>query len=159
VGTWHELLLQVQLRNRGNCSENLFCRNHPAFDVFEAPNIPLKTLDQSWTDTELYVDEACMLLRRQKPGYSLTAEERSKVISRIGEPPEPSWPLYFLAVGDYPDERIVYVGKTNSKTHRFATGHAAITELHRPQFCEKKKRLYLASVTILSDEENYVPLE
>ena len=139
--------------------ESVFVSIIASFEVHQAPNVPLKTLDQSWVDTKAYVLAACELLGRQRAGYSLSGPDRAEVIAKLGQPPEPSWPLYFLAVGDYPDEEIVYVGKTNSKTHRFSAGHAAITALHRPEYEGKKKRLYFAAVTIYSDEGNYVPLE
>lgn len=56
------------------------------------------------------------------------------MLAAFGEPPGPAWPLYFFTVGDLAAERIVYIGKTNAKTHRFYTGHSAITSLHRPEY-------------------------
>lgn len=139
--------------------ETVFVSIIGSFQIHEAPNVPLKTLCQSWVDTKNYVLAACKLLGRERAGYSLSVHERASVLAELGQPPEPSWPLYFLAVGDYPEEEIVYVGKTNSKTHRFTAGHAAITALHRPEYENRAKRLYFATVTIYSDEGNYVPLE
>lgn len=81
------------------------------------------------------------------------------MLAVIGEPPGPAWPLYVITVGNYPDEKIVYIGKTNAQTHRFVTGHSAITALHAPKYDGMAKRLYLATVTLMSDEGNYVPLE
>ena len=129
------------------------------FDVHEAPQTPLKTLEQSWIDTKAYVAEACRILGRNRPGHSLSEAERHKVLMAIGKPPGPAWPLYFFTVGDQAEEQIVYIGKTNAKTHRFYAGHSTITALHRPEYRGLRSRLYLATLTIISDERHYIPLE
>lgn len=130
-----------------------------SFEIFEAPDTPLKTLEQSWIDTKEYVRRACELLGRPKPGPSLSTAERDVVLNALGRPPGPAWPLYFFTVGDAAAERIVYIGKTNATTHRFATGHSALTALHRPAYEGERKRLYLATVTMFTDEDRYIPLE
>jgi hypothetical protein len=129
------------------------------FEIHEAPRTPLKTLEQSWMDTKAYVAEACRLIGRDRPGFSLSVEDRQKVLLALGEPPGPAWPLYFFTVGDQAEERIVYIGKTNAKSHRFYSGHSAITALHRPEYRRLRTRLYLATVTMYSDEGHYIPLE
>ena len=139
--------------------ETIFVSLDTFFLVHESPQVPLKTLDQSWIDTKEYIVQACALLGRAKAGQPLSPADRSTVLSLLGEPPGPAWPIYVFAVGEYPDERIVYIGKTNSDTHRFTSGHAAITALHNPKYNGLTKRLYLGTVTIYSDEGNYVPLE
>src|SRR5690606_37782899 len=70
------------------------------FEVHEAPQTPLKTLEQSWTETKAYVADACRIVGRDRPGFSLSQEERQKVLLALGEPPGPAWPLYFFTVGD-----------------------------------------------------------
>lgn len=130
-----------------------------AFELHEAPQTPLKTLEQSWSDTKKYLSSACQLISRETPMRSLSKEERKAILTTLGEPPDPAWPLYFFTVGEYPDEKIVYIGKTNSRSHRFSRGHAAITALHGPTYRGLRTRGYLASVTIYSDEGNYVPLD
>ena len=130
-----------------------------SFDIHQAPQVPLKTLEQGWRDAKTYLSSACEILQRESPRRSLTKDERKRVLTTLGEPPSPAWPLYFFSVGEFPEEKIVYIGKTNSRTHRFSTGHSAITALHRPEYREMRKRLYLATVTIYSDEQNYIPLE
>lgn len=139
--------------------EQVFVALDTFFEVHEAPQTPLKTLEQSWTDTKLYVLRACQLLGRIRPGRALSNDERTTVLNALGEPPGPAWPLYFFTVGDLNEERIVYIGKTNAKTHRFYSGHSAITSLHRPEYSGLRTRLYLATVTIYSDEGHYIPLE
>ncbi|NMQ30316.1 hypothetical protein E4Q23_22690 [Candidatus Accumulibacter phosphatis] len=129
------------------------------FEVHEAPHTPLKTLKQSWIDTKTYVSQACLLLGRSRPGHALSLNERATVLAALGEPPGPAWPLYFFTVGDLAEERIVYIGKTNAETHRFYAGHTTITALHRPEYRGLRTRLYLATVTIYSDEDRYIPLE
>lgn len=139
--------------------ESIFVSIDTFFRLYEAPQVPLKSLEQSWIDTKDYVSRALALLGRPHAGWSLSDEDRKKVLASIGEPPGPAWPLYVIAVGDFPDERIVYIGKTNAQTHRFGTGHSAITALHAPKYDGMTKRLYFATVTLMSDEGNYVPLE
>lgn len=139
--------------------ELIFVSIDTFFSLHEAPAVPLKSLEQSWIDTKDYVQRALAILGRPRAGWSLSDEDREKVLASIGEPPGPAWPIYVIAVGDYPDERIVYIGKTNAQTHRFGTGHSAITALHAPKYDGMTKRLYLATVTLMSDEGNYVPLE
>ena len=139
--------------------EQMFVALDTVIEVHEAPLAPLKTLEQSWIDTKTYIAQACSILGRHRPGFSLSDSERQKVLQVLGEPPGPAWPLYFFTVQYETLERIVYVGKTNAKTHRFYTGHTAITALHRPEYCGLRTRLYLATVTILSDEGHYIPLE
>lgn len=139
--------------------ELMFIALDTFFEVHEAPQIPLKTLEQSWLDAKEYVSRACQLLGRSRPGSSLTEGERTTVLAALGEPPGPAWPLYFFTVGNLDEERIVYIGKTNAKTHRFYTGHSAITALHRPEYKALPTRLYLATVTMYSNEGHYIPLE
>ena len=139
--------------------ELIFVSIDTYFHLHEAPQVPLKSLEESWNDTKDYVLRALALLGRPHAGWSLSDDERKEVLASIGMPPGPAWPLYVFTVGDYPDERIVYVGKTNAQTHRFGTGHSAITALHNPRYDGMTKRLYFATVTLMSDEGNYVPLE
>jgi len=139
--------------------ETIFVSLDTYFPIHEAPRVPLKNLDQSWIDTKDYIQKACDLLKRPKVGRSLSPDDRATVLASLGEPPGPAWPIYVFAVGDHPNEKIVYIGKTNSDTHRFSAGHSAITGLHAPQYEGLSKRLYLGTVTLYSDEGNYVPLE
>lgn len=139
--------------------EQMFVALDTFFEIHEAPQTPLKTLEQSWLDTKTYVSRVCQLVGRGRPGRALSKDERASVIATLGEPPGPAWPLYFFTVGDLAEERIVYIGKTNAKTHRFYSGHSAITALHRPEYRGLRTRLYLATVTIYSDEDHYIPLE
>jgi hypothetical protein len=139
--------------------EMVFISIDTFYRVHEAPFVPLKTLEQSWTDTKEYIVKACTLINRDRTGHPLSVEERTKVLAHLGEPPGPASPFYVITVGEAPEERIVYVGKTNAATHRFAAGHTATTALHHPKYDGLTKRLYLAAVTLVSDERNYVPLE
>lgn len=137
----------------------VFVSIQASFELHDAPQLPLKTLDDSWRDTKNYLASACTLIQRDTPRRSLSAVERKTVLATLGAPPAPAWPLYFFSVDEYPNEKIVYIGKTDSKTHRFSDGHRAITALHRPEYRGVRTRLYLATVTIVSTGGNYVPLE
>ena len=136
-----------------------FVSVYSSFELHEAPRLPLKTLEQSWDDTKKYLASACELIGRDSPRRSLTRQERTKILAALGEPPGPAYPIYFFCVGEPPNEQVVYIGKTNSRSHRFSDGHRAITALHRPEYREQRKCVYLATVTIYSTGDNYVPLE
>lgn len=70
----------------------LFVALNAVFDLHEAPHLPLKTLDQSWIDTQSYLASACELLGRDEPGRLVSAQERKRVVVALGEPPGPAWP-------------------------------------------------------------------
>ena len=137
----------------------MFVALDAVFEVHQAPQTPLKTLEQSWIDTKAYVIEACRIVGRDRPGFSPSESEQTKVLVALGEPPSPAWPLYFFTAGDQTEEQIVYIGKTNARSHRFYSGHSAITGLHRPEYRGLRTRLYLATITMYSDEGHYIPLE
>ena len=57
------------------------------------------------------------------------------------------------------EERLVYIGKTDSKKSRFANGHLAALKLHNPIYNGYDKRRYFGTVMFLSKTKEYVPLE
>lgn len=125
-----------------------------------AAEVPLQTFEESWSLTKRYVNDACKLLGRKNAGYSLSSEESEKVISKLGEPPIHSFPIYIFAIESTDQAAtIVYVGRTNSRNHRFSAGHAVFTRFTDPKYDGMKKVLYLASITVYTDEGRCIPLE
>lgn len=90
-------------------------------------------------------------------GGSLDSEERFLILSELGQPPQFCLPIYLVAVGNGDDERVVYVGKTQSST-RFNGGHLVALKLHRPEYEGLKKTIYRCSV-LLNIHNEYVALE
>jgi hypothetical protein len=76
----------------------------------------------------------------------------------VGEPPIAACPIYFLTARRASADNVMYIGKTSSRGGRFKSGHRAIGELHNPEFDGQEKRIYMASVCLLSGDD-YLPLE
>lgn len=55
---------------------HIFVALDAVFDVHEAPRLPLKSLEQSWVDTQRYLTAACALLGRDNPRRLSSADER-----------------------------------------------------------------------------------
>jgi hypothetical protein len=129
-----------------------------AFDVavplHEAPLVELSTFQQAWSETYSYLERACGLLNLLQPGR-ISEVQGELVRSQFGEPPIASIGIYMMSVAknDGSEERCVYVGKTNASTHRFRSGHAAMTKLHAPKYDGLKKTLYLGSLAFEDDDD------
>lgn len=126
--------------------------------LYESVDLPAQALKHSWNSTRSYVSRALEIIDDDHPGW-LDKEEVKMIIDELGYPPPQCYPIYFISVGKGDDEKLVYVGKTSSSSNRFAGGHAAITKLHRPEYVNLDKTIYLGCVMLLSDKKEYVPLE
>ncbi|WLR60162.1 hypothetical protein [Guptibacillus hwajinpoensis] len=78
---------------------------------------------------------------------------------QLKTPPTACYPIYFISVGDGAGERLVYIGKTSSRTHRFSGGHSAALKLHAPKYDGLSKHIYFGTVVFSDQERNYMPLE
>ena len=67
--------------------------------------------------------------------------------------------IYFITIYNEHEEKLVYIGKTDSKKSRFSNGHLAALKLHNPIYNGYNKRVYFGTVMFLSDDKEYVPLE
>jgi len=112
----------------------------------------------SWQRTHKYLSDALTLLGEEIPP-NLDKEESFWILNRLGFPPPACLPIYFFTSKDSTTEEIVYLGQTSSKTGRFKNGHLACTKLLSPEFNEKEKLLYFCSVTLLTEDKKYLPLE
>ncbi len=95
-------------------------------------------------------------------GIPLTEDERDEIFEKLGEPPESSYNIYLITIFDESGfEKVVYVGKTDSKESRFKNGHLAALKLHDSQYKSYDKRVYFGTITFLADNEkqDYLPLE
>lgn len=127
--------------------------------IHEALSLQPQSLSLSWHSQRAYVKAACEVILAESP-LALDREEPGMITRKLGPPPKQAYPLYFITTKRADeDEKIVYIGKTSSKSSRFVGGHAAITKLHAPQFDGVEKRLHLGCVTFVDKEWEYVPLE
>lgn len=129
-------------------------------DLYLANTIDTGNVFDSWHKNEEYIERACEIANvNEDNGYDLDHEEKEWILEELGEPPECCYNLYFITVYNDTDERLVYVGKTDSKKSRFVNGHLAALKLHNPKYNIYSKRIYFGTITFLSKENEYVPLE
>jgi len=69
-----------------------------------------------------------------------------------------SFPIYIVTVEKDAEGKVVYIGQTNAKSHRFANGHLVALKLHAPEYQGFKKILHLATV-IVKTNKHQIPLE
>lgn len=131
-----------------------------AADLYLANTVDTGNLYDSWHKNKEYIERACEIANvNEANGYDLDHEEKAWILEELGEPPECCYNLYFITVYNDTDERLVYIGKTDSKKSRFVNGHLAALKLHNPKYNMFNKRIYFGTITFLSEEKEYVPLE
>lgn len=131
-----------------------------AVDLYLANTIDTGNLYDSWHKNKEYIERACEIANVNEDNcYDLDHEEKTWILEELGEPPECCYNLYFITVYNDTDERLVYIGKTDSKKSRFVNGHLAALKLHNPKYNMFNKRIYFGTITFLSKENEYVPLE
>lgn len=117
----------------------------------------LISLEESWNKTKKYVDQALEIIKSDAGGW-LDSEEVEMIKSELGEPPEVCYPIYLITIKKRLEERVVYVGKTSSKSHRFKGGHNVALKLHDPKYHGFKKTIYFGCIMLLEGQE-YLPLD
>lgn len=129
-------------------------------DLYLANTVDTGYLYDSWYKNKEYIERACEIADvNEDNGYDLDHEEKMWIIEELGEPPESCYNIYFITVYNDMEERIVYIGKTDSKKSRFTNGHLAALKLHNPIYNNYSKRIYYGTITFLSKENEYIPLE
>ena len=131
-----------------------------AVDLYRANMIETGNLYDSWTANKDYIKKACEIADvNAENGFDLDNEEREWILEQLGEPPESSYNLYFVTIYNDIEEKLVYIGKTDAKKNRFANGHLVALKLHNPQYDGFHKRVYFGTITFLSENKEYIPLE
>lgn len=161
---------------RGNESitaANFLANNEPCFEsggfialdlvteLYLADTIDTSYLYESWNKNRKYIQDVYEFLdaRKLKDILYLDNEDKYSILEKLGEPPTCCYNLYFITIYNDHTEKLVYIGKTDSKTSRFANGHRAALKLHNPLYSEFKKRIYFGTLIFLSGDKNYIPLE
>jgi hypothetical protein len=130
-----------------------------AVPLHETSLVTLQSFDAAWEQTLRYIGDACRMLHKDIPGWAPAIEEADGVLGQLGLPPLRCYALYLISVQTAAGERCVYVGQTNSESHRFQGGHAAISKLHHPKYERLAKRVYFAGLEIEDDDDHAFPIE
>lgn len=131
-----------------------------AVDLYLANTVDTGNLRDSWRLNKEYIEKVCEITGvDEENGYDLDNEEKRWILDELGEPPECCYNLYFITIYNETEEKLVYVGKTDSKKSRFVNGHLAALKLHHPMYNGYNKRIYFGTIMFLSEMKEYVPLE
>lgn len=131
-----------------------------AIDLYLANTVDTGNLFESWHSNKEYIEKACKIADvSEDNNYDLDHEEKAWILEELGEPPECCYNIYFITVYDDTNEKLVYIGKTDSKKSRFINGHLAALKLHNPKYNTFNKRIYFGTITFLSKNKEYIPLE
>ncbi|MEI4769876.1 hypothetical protein WAX74_09500 [Psychrobacillus sp. FJAT-51614] len=138
----------------------------PLYQVLE---MDAQSLEATWNEVNDYVASAFRIITNEyREDLGINKDEKLRDVDKeiihdieyqLKTPPAACYPIYFISVGDGKDEKLVYVGKTSSRTHRFSGGHSAALKLHAPEYEGLSKHIYFGTVVFLDHEKNYMPLE
>lgn len=160
--------------NESITPENLMLNNSPNFEygafigfdecieLYRVNEFDSGNLKDSWRNTKDYINSALELIQGDinecSFGY-LDNEEKDWILNELGEPPLGSYNIYLITIYNENEEKIVYIGKTDSKKSRFSNGHLAALKLYNPIYDSYKKRVYFGTIMFLDSDSNYLPLE
>ena len=131
-----------------------------AVDLYLANTIDTGNLRDSWDLNKEYIEKVCEITGvNEENSFDLDNEEKRWILDELGEPPECCYNLYFISIYNEVEEKLVYVGKTDSRKSRFVNGHLAALKLHHPKYIGYNKRIYYGTIMFLSKTKEYVPLE
>lgn len=131
-----------------------------AVDLYLANTVDTGNLRDSWRLNKGYIEKVCEIIEvDEENGFDLDNEQKRWILDELGEPPECCYNLYFITIYNEIEEKLVYVGKTDSKKSRFVNGHLAALKLHNPMYNGYNKRIYFGTIMFLSEMKEYVPLE
>ena len=147
-------------KSKPNLEMGAFIALDKAVDLFLANTVETGNLKDSWKLNKEYIENACELTRTNSDsGFDLDNEQKRFILDELGEPPMCCYNLYLITIYDDEVEKLVYVGKTDSKKSRFVNGHLAALKLHNPKYQRFKKRIYFGTIMFLSEKKDYIPLE
>lgn len=131
-----------------------------AVDLYLANTVDTGNLRDSWRLNKGYIEKVCEIIEvDEENGFDLDNEQKRWILDELGEPPKCCYNLYFITIYNEIEEKLVYVGKTDSKKSRFVNGHLAALKLRNPMYNGYNKRIYFGTIMFLSEMKEYVPLE
>lgn len=150
------------LNNKPDLSLGSFIAFDECIDLYKANEFDSGNLEDSWNQTRDYIYEALELVNGDIEecgvGY-LDNEDKYLILDKLGEPPLGSYNIYMITIYNNTEEKIVYIGKTDSKKSRFYNGHLTALRLHNPIYDYYKKRVYFGIIVFLDSNADYLPLE
>ncbi|MDM0891428.1 hypothetical protein QTI69_10600 [Clostridium perfringens] len=150
------------LNNKPDLSLGSFIAFDECIDLYKANEFDSGNLEDSWNKTRDYIYEALELVNGDIEecgvGY-LDNEDKYLILDKLGEPPLGSYNIYMITIYNDTEEKIVYIGKTDSKKSRFYNGHLTALRLHKPIYDYYKKRVYFGIIVFLDSNTDYLPLE
>lgn len=148
-------------QNRKPCLElGAFIGLDECCELYLANTIDTGNLYDSWRKNEEYIKKVCAITGTdEESGYDLDREEKYWILKKLGEPPVCCYNIYFITIYNEYEEKLVYIGKTDSKSSRFSNGHLVALKLHNPRYQKYYKRVYFGTIMFLSEEKEYIPLE
>ncbi|PEW72367.1 hypothetical protein CN424_23055 [Bacillus cereus] len=152
-----------------NSEYGCFIALDACFPLYKVLEMNAQSLGATWNEVNDYVANAFQIITGEY-GEELEIEEKEKLRNvdreiireieyQLKTPPTACYPIYFISVGDGQSEKIVYIGKTSAKTHRFSGGHSAALKLHAPEYEGLSKHIYFGTVVFLDHTKQYMPLE
>ncbi|WEG19275.1 hypothetical protein PQ478_21555 (plasmid) [Alkalihalophilus pseudofirmus] len=139
------------------------------FPLHKVLDMTAQSLDVTWNALKEYVDKALHIITEQYreeldiENYDKFRDVDKEIIREIKSQltliPPACYPIYIITVGEGYDEKVVYIGKTSSKNHRFTGGHSAALKLHDPIYDGMMKHIYFGTVTFIDNDKEYMPLE
>lgn len=131
-----------------------------AVELYLANTVNTGNLRESWKNHKKYIEKACKIAGiEENSDYDLDNEQKYWILEELGDPPTCCYNLYFITIYNEEEEKLVYIGKTDSENSRFANGHIAALKLHHPKYSKYNKRVYFGTIMFLSDDKEYIPLE
>jgi len=137
--------------------------------LYKVLDMDAQSLEGTWNKVNDYVSNAFRIIvdvYGEEMGISEEDKLRDvdreiihEISSQLKSPPAACYPLYFITVGDGNKERLVYIGKTSARTHRFSGGHSVGLKLHAPEYEGLSKHIYFGTVVFLDNDKKYMPLE
>lgn len=87
-----------------------------AVDLHLAHTVDTGNLYNSWHKNKKYIKNACEIANvDENNSFDLEREDEIWITQELGEPPESCYSLYFVTVYNETEEKLVYIGKTDSK--------------------------------------------
>lgn len=152
--------------NKPNFELGAFLGIDEYIDLYKAYEFDSGNLEESWAKTREYIERTFSiinknldeLLENDEVYMRLDNEQKDMILKELGNPPLCSYNIYIITIYNDTEEKIVYIGKTDSKKSRFQNGHLAALKLHNPKYEGYKKRVYFGTIVFLN-KSDYIPLE
>lgn len=136
-----------------------------AVELYMADTVNTGNLQDSWEQNQEYIIQACEIGQYEsiedayEHGFDLDNEQKRWILSELGKPPYCSYNIYIVTIYNEVEEKVVYVGKTDSQASRYKNGHKVALKLHNPKYKNYYKRVYFGTIMFLSEQCQYIPLE